>query len=157
VGRLEFKPIIGTQIQNFSDQQLRPIQGKLKVLLDVFVGVSPGLTGGEPIPIRLEYFAAQDSEGEPIVRALGSVEDCFFGVFFALLQTNNTSKVVRCESCKRIFFREGKRKFCTDQCTDRMMQKRKRERDKGNATKAMIRSKTKGQKNGRSGSGKSKR
>jgi hypothetical protein len=123
-----------------SEADVRAIQADVQQLLTGFAG--PARTTGrfpkglKAVPIALDYRVARirhperRQNGSSVVVASGNLRDCVLAVLLHLLVQQPGSPVELCPECQKVFYRQGKQVFCSRQCTNRAMTKRKRERDR---------------------------
>ncbi len=76
-----------------------------------------------PAPITLDW-SVVPAGNQAQLYATGSVEDCFLTRLFFLLGTSPQGRILICPGCEIIFYREGKMRYCSRRCANRMAARR---------------------------------
>jgi hypothetical protein len=113
-------------VANIEEKEFAVLQTDLSKLLSGFAS----RTGSSSVQVNVRYNVTRFGGAGIVVSTVrGAFRDCILALTHHILSVTPNASVELCPDCGRIFYREGKWKYCGRTCTNRAMTKAKRKRD----------------------------
>jgi hypothetical protein len=120
--------------QEYSTDEIRALQTKCLSVIEsaVYQGHSIRVATRCELNIRLE-FVIRPGTDDPSPFVGGSTEDVFMYRLYELLTRESRKRIVSCPSCRKIFYKVRKQKYCSRRCGIRQYMQDYRQTEKGQA------------------------